>query len=322
MIPFKLDMIINMTPKYCLAMLLCFLLPSISLAEEPRQYQFEIIIFQYTNLKNIESETWPDNPGLPDYENQLALIATRPQETDEQPGESEPDPIQNDYRQLGKEELLLNKEANAVKRSSSRRLILHVGWIQTMYPKEEARPVALILGDEYTTLVPDPAYDILSTGNTITTPAPDGMDSTNIKPGNLGNTTADSSYPTTNPDAPIVDPDAPVVDPGAPTVDTGAPITDTDLLSTPMIPKIVAQLEGTLTVSIGRYLHVWTDLVFRVPVPAQDDPVLINSNPEYTLLKSLRYQSHRRMRSKELHYIDNPSFGILIYSLPYKRSDL
>ncbi|HEC30158.1 MAG TPA: hypothetical protein ENI65_11290 [Gammaproteobacteria bacterium] len=301
-------MMINMAPKYCLPILLCLLLPSISLAAEPRQYQFEIIIFQYTNLKNIESETWPDKPGLPDYENQLALISTEPRETDKLPGESEPDPIQNEpiqngYRQLGKEELLLNKEANAVSRSSSRKLLLHAGWVQAMYPKETARPIVLRLGDEYTTLVPDPAYDILST----TMPAPDRIYSVDIKPENSGNNTDNTS---------------PIADPDDLSVDTAAPVTDPDLFSTPMIPQIVPQLEGTLTVSIGRYLHVWTDLVFRIPLPGQDNPALIDNNPEYTLLKSLRYQSHRRMRSKELHYIDNPSFGILIYSLPYKKPDL
>jgi len=80
-----------------------------------------------------------------------------------------------------------------------------------------------------------------------------------------------------------------------------------------MIPVKLRQLEGTIKVSIGRYLHVWTDLVYRRPI---SNPALLNNNRGYTELQTFRHQDHRRMRSKELHYIDNPSFGILIYALP------
>jgi hypothetical protein len=88
------------------------------------------------------------------------------------------------------------------------------------------------------------------------------------------------------------------------------PLTET---SATMIPVKQHQLEGTIKITIGRYLHVWTDLVYRQPVATGNYSAETNS---YDNVRSYRYQDHRRMRSKELHYIDNPNFGILIYALP------
>jgi hypothetical protein len=56
-------------------------------------------------------------------------------------------------------------------------------------------------------------------------------------------------------------------------------------------------MEGTIKVSVGRYLHVDLDLL---------------------LGKSYRMQAHRRMRSKELHYIDHPKMGALVLISPVK----
>jgi hypothetical protein len=58
-------------------------------------------------------------------------------------------------------------------------------------------------------------------------------------------------------------------------------------------------LEGTIKVSVGRYLHVDLDLL---------------------LGKSYRMQTHRRMRSKELHYLDHPKMGALVLISPVKAS--
>ncbi len=82
-----------------------------------------------------------------------------------------------------------------------------------------------------------------------------------------------------------------------------------------MIPVKLRQLEGTIKITIGRYLHVWTDLVYR---RALSNSAMLNNNQGYTELQTFRHRDHRKMRSKELHYIDNPSFGILVYALPIK----
>ncbi len=67
-------------------------------------------------------------------------------------------------------------------------------------------------------------------------------------------------------------------------------------------------LEGTVTISLSRYLHADFDLLLR--------GVLADSQSSSTgdLIQEpvIRMIDHRRMRSDELHYIDHPKIGALI----------
>ncbi len=87
------------------------------------------------------------------------------------------------------------------------------------------------------------------------------------------------------------------------------------------------QLEGTLAVTLGRYLHFQADLWYREPalgqlpvdIPlgevflrgsaARTDPAVILPEPDnsYMLLSE-----SRRLRSKEVHYLDHPKLGIVV----------
>lgn len=64
-------------------------------------------------------------------------------------------------------------------------------------------------------------------------------------------------------------------------------------------------VNGTLKVRLGRFLHLETHLVYTDA----------ERQTSYTL-----YQS-RRMRSRELHYVDNPRFGLLARIVPIEGSD-
>lgn len=59
-------------------------------------------------------------------------------------------------------------------------------------------------------------------------------------------------------------------------------------------------IDGTLKVRLGRFLHLDTRLVFTD----------IRANTSFRMLHS------RKMRSRELHYIDNPRFGLLVKIIP------
>ena len=76
----------------------------------------------------------------------------------------------------------------------------------------------------------------------------------------------------------------------------------------------VLELDGTINIVITRYLHLYTDLVFRLPrnIPTDIEDAL---NRDQALV-DYSIQSHRRMRSRELHYIDHPLVGILIEATP------
>ncbi|MCB1762477.1 MAG: peptidoglycan binding protein CsiV [Gammaproteobacteria bacterium] len=70
----------------------------------------------------------------------------------------------------------------------------------------------------------------------------------------------------------------------------------------------VALVEGLVKISIGRYLHVDLDLVMhRAPEGSAALP---------GRYQSYRFEEHRRMRSKEVHYIDHPLMGMLILITP------
>ena len=68
-------------------------------------------------------------------------------------------------------------------------------------------------------------------------------------------------------------------------------------------------VQGTVKVSLARYLQVEIDLVYRRPkIHAADAS---NPAPE-----RFRIMSERRMRSGELHYFDHPLFGVLMKITP------
>ncbi len=85
-------------------------------------------------------------------------------------------------------------------------------------------------------------------------------------------------------------------------------------------------IEGTLKVVLARYLHIYTDLeyirqqkrqitVATVPAALTGETTTESetSMPETTpMVEFYPVISHRRMRSKTLHYIDHPLVGILV----------
>ncbi len=83
-----------------------------------------------------------------------------------------------------------------------------------------------------------------------------------------------------------------------------------------------AELEGTLEVSVSRFLHVNLDLLLRRTTPAgpSSTPALVRADdgglPQYPVSSTdgyvYRMQAHRRMRSGEVHYIDHPLMGVLL----------
>ena len=72
-------------------------------------------------------------------------------------------------------------------------------------------------------------------------------------------------------------------------------------------------VRGTVKVSVARYLHVELDLLYRL---SGDDMAAV---PEGTP-RWFRLESERRMRSRELHYIDHPLFGVLVWITPFQTA--
>lgn len=64
-------------------------------------------------------------------------------------------------------------------------------------------------------------------------------------------------------------------------------------------------LNGSIKVRLGRFLHLEALLVYTDEATG----------------KSFRLSESRKMRSRELHYIDNPRFGLLTRILPVENSE-
>ncbi len=86
------------------------------------------------------------------------------------------------------------------------------------------------------------------------------------------------------------------------------------------LPGRVHELVGTVSVTLGRYLHFQTELYFHAPglglVPAaavagpDGEPTL--RAPEIPAARYMRLSQSRRMRSGEVHYLDHPKLGVVV----------
>lgn len=89
------------------------------------------------------------------------------------------------------------------------------------------------------------------------------------------------------------------------------------------------ELEGKISIALSRYLHTYTDLVLRRPRltsdAAQDNAAeqawLAAHAADTRILDNHHLKEHRRMRSKNLHYLDSPEFGMLILITPYEVAE-
>ncbi len=76
-------------------------------------------------------------------------------------------------------------------------------------------------------------------------------------------------------------------------------------------------LQGFITLSLGRYLHIDFDLLLQKPALAlQTNDSLLKQPPT-----SFRIQNHRKMRSGELHYLDHPLIGALVLVSKYESPE-
>lgn len=86
------------------------------------------------------------------------------------------------------------------------------------------------------------------------------------------------------------------------------------------------ELEGLITVSLSRYLHVDADLIIRKPRPVGSTQAGFYNNQnsniaDSRILENHRLQERRRMRSATLHYLDNPQFAMLVIISPVEATD-
>lgn len=73
-------------------------------------------------------------------------------------------------------------------------------------------------------------------------------------------------------------------------------------------------VDGVLRLVVSRFLHVETDLVYHRPAAQRGGAAGGELRPA---LETYRLTESRRMRSREVHYLDHPLFGIIVTVQPY-----
>lgn len=274
--------------RFLIPLLLTALLPEAALAqaesddEALRQYDVELVIFK--NIKAPKSREFVLPVSSPSRdENMLDLSSASSVAAAAELG----------YTVLPNDDYRLLEVVERLVESPRYEMLLHVAWRQPGLDREQAMPVWLrggrVYGSEYASI--DDRIDLLDK-------------------------TAKSV-------------------PGDPETQTSFSFNEQTLeaLELQQLEQQSArpqrglyEFEGKITIALGRYLHAYTDLVFRSPRLTVDPVTNNQAQQEYLLaraadtriLNNHRLKEHRRMRSKTLHYLDNPEFALLILITPYE----
>lgn len=86
----------------------------------------------------------------------------------------------------------------------------------------------------------------------------------------------------------------------------------------PAETKPEPKLDGTVKVVLGRYLHINFDLKYKRSLTPVKGVIDTADGKQYEDIRYYPVQTHRRMRSKEVHYIDHPLIGILVLATPFE----
>ena len=81
---------------------------------------------------------------------------------------------------------------------------------------------------------------------------------------------------------------------------------------------VKSYIDGDITLIMSRYLHINTNLTFHRFVPTPFNTYSNTENDSSSSFKEYPLIFERRMRSKEIHYIDHPLVGIIVLAVPFK----
>ena len=258
---------------------------------EERWYEIEVIIFENLDQAGISSESWPNNPGLPNYNDAIELIppqtatlensetinldnvfatdsampaeSTGPAVTEELPA-AEP-ALPEPFQMLPNDELNLTAQETRLSSSEKYYPLLHVAWRQPVLSQEEAKAIHI-----YSNMGRAQSDDTQSS-----------LESLAIPPHNEF-----FAYQTAPED------------------------------ESPM-----NVIDGTIKITRGKYLHLEADILYRVQAEKNNDFNIFGFRKQDEELTVFRMQESRRLRSGELHYFDHPLFGMLVMITPYQLPD-
>jgi hypothetical protein len=112
--------------------------------------------------------------------------------------------------------------------------------------------------------------------------------------------------------------------------EAGNPLANAPVVGAPVVQTTQTRstLSGYIKVILSRYLHMDVKLAYTTKIPLATETVMTAAqlgSEDATPLsppKPIVYflDETRKMRSKEVHYLDNPVLGVLLLATPYEGS--
>ncbi len=294
--------------------------------KEERWFQTEIIVFEIRDKNTIDSqEIWPDDPGLPNYENSIEFSPLFKAELQGNINlEAEENPllstsvISESRLETDNNTAMLFVSAGAGELAPSAD-IPHTTPVTELLiepPPPQEKPFQLLADDlltltEFTeTLTDSNKYvPILNIAWRQPVASKEAAQTIYIH-SNLEQITF-----ATTPDLTSIN-----------TLMAPSGLSDTPMLlvaqnEADMPPRETSlkTLAGTIKVHLGRYLHLEADLLYRSQIePPKNSTFFMNFDEIEQPQTLFRMHQKRRLRSGELHYFDHPMFGMLVKIIPYE----
>ena len=293
-------------------------------------YDVELIFFRQLSSTGIDNETWDPQLLQPDTAECVDIGFGRQLDTSEEITDEEQtveeileDETEETAKQktaipfiaLSSAQLQLKKEAAAIARSKGQRLLAHIGWRQPGYDQNNAIPVRINAGP---LLLAKPlVQEELQEDNFQVEP-------TKIASNSLY---ANSTVSETTEEKKELQSQA---DESAKQSATITPLTDSqqvidieirEVEETPEQQAIATtKLNGCITIFRERYLHILTDLIYYHE--DNEDIYADEEEESYSFGKqvyatAVPLKTRRRMRSREIHYLDSPGVGVVVLVTPY-----
>lgn len=270
---------------------LMLILPGVILAadleDEDRLYQIELIVFE--NKVSVDStELLPRDPGQVELNQAMELLKQRPVEIKRQPTQADlveppslsatraespqaPPPYQ-DYELLPDELLTLTDSLERLKASTDYQPLLHIGWRQPVPERDNAQTVAI---DSRKLLLHMARFETADAAADLSTAQGDPS-------------SAAVTYSAMPPES--------LYDQGP--------------------NEILTQINenfvnGTLSLTRGRYLHMSLDLLYQRQPNAPQLFSFFGFSNAGNSPEIYRLTQTRRLKRGEIHYFDHPKFGVI-----------
>jgi len=261
-------------------------------SDQASWYQIEIIIFENVNSKETSSEVWPNNPGLPNFGDVVELTAPQ-SDLPENNGTA-------DTGALATPDAVVPAEpADSVATPATTELATDTGPTQPqpyqLLPSDEfsltRQEIKLTSSEQY--------YPLLHVAWRQPVLSEDNAKSVHIY-SNMEQPQADDIQSSLD-------------DLAKPPQDEFFSYQEPSNNEAPM-----NVIDGTIKISLGKYLHLDADILYRTQAEAKNEFSIFGFKQEDESANVFRMQESRRMRSGELNYFDHPLFGMLVLITPYR----